>query len=469
MFKNFHKKYILLILAALILISFIILLSFFYYKTDNLVNYAPSNTLFYLHLDLNKFHQGGYLGDKWLKEYWPGKTMNSFLTSQSDLAIIGANFRRETISLLDEAGCFVFFENNSSQNPSLVFIFKTKPRVVDFPLVMLGNDSKTFYYKKLTPRIWAIASQSEILNNIKLNSSGFKKQIKDFSFSPELVWGRGYLNLREFADSPLFKADILGLNSETIDKIKNFKGVFLKINFIPYQNSLVLDFGNSLKPFLNSDDQEFSWEQGKKFIISSLQDDFKTNALLWGGWDLFSSDIQKFSPSLISLNQIKQESVLPDKLSFTVISSNIKAMDSLEEKIKENLALKNPVEKKVILPDKTSFIELVADPNIFHFNEKQINNLKLSYFSDDKIEIALAQDNKYAFISNNISSLEKILINYQTPSQINNDLNISNYFSSDILRKNFSPVLYWKIKQFGIDDMVIINQNQKIKGCLRLF
>jgi len=458
-----------LALAVLILASFIISIYFFYYKTDNLINYAPSNTLFYLHLDLNKFHQGGYLGDKWLKEHWPEKTMNSFLTSQSDLAIIGANFRQETISLLDEVGCFVFFDNNSSQNPSLVFIFKTKPRVAGFPLIMSGAGSEIFHYKKLAPHIWAIATRSEILNDIQLNSSGLKNQVADFSFSSDLVWGRGYFNLKEFVDSPLFKKDVLGLNLETIGKIKDFKGAFLKINFIPYQNSLALDFGGSSKYFLNSDNQEFSWEQGKKFIAPFFQDDFKTIAILWGGLDLFSPDIQNFYPSLVSLNQIKQESASSDKLSLTVISPNIKALDDLEGKIKENLAFKNPIERKVILPDKTSFIELVADPSIFDFNEKSVNNLKLFYFLDNKTEIALAQDDKYAFISNNIPSLEKILINYQSNSQINDNLNISNYFSPDILKKFFSPVLYWKIKQFGVEDMVIINQGLKIKGCLRLF
>jgi len=471
MFKNFHKKYLFLALAILILVSFIISIYFFYYKTDNLINYVPSNTLFYLHLDLNKFHQGGYLGNKWLKEYWPEKTMNYFLTSQSDLAIIGANFRQEDISLFNEVGCFVFFENNYSQSPSLVFIFKTKAQGADFPLIVSNAGSETFHYKKLNHNIWAIASRLEVLNNIQLNPSGFKKQVRDFSFSPELVWGKGYFNLKEFIDSPLFRADILGLNSETISKIKDFKGTFLKIDFIPYQNSLVLSFdlGDSLKYFLNSDNQGFGWEQGKNFIAPFFQDDFKTIAILWGGLDLFSPDIKNFSPSLISLNQIKQESTSSDKLSLTVVSPNIKALDNLEEKIKENLAFKNPIERKVILPDKTSFIELVADPSIFDFNEKSVNNLKLSYFLDNKTEIALAQDDKYAFISNNIPSLEKILINYQSDSQINNNLNISNYYFPDILKKNFSPVLYWRIKQFGVEDVVIINQNSKIKGCLRLF
>ncbi|MDD5625623.1 MAG: hypothetical protein PHG83_00465 [Patescibacteria group bacterium] len=471
MFKNFHKKYLFLTLAVLILVIFIVLISFFYYKPDNLINYAPSNTLFYLHFDLNKFHQGGYLGNKWLKEHWPEKTMNSFLTSQSDLAIVGANFRQADISLFREAGCFVFFENNYSQNPSLVFIFKTRARGADFPLIVSNAGSETFHYKRLTSDIWAIASRPEILDSIQLNSGGFRKQVKDFHFSSELAWGKGYFNLKEFINSPLFKADILGLNPEIVDKIKNFKSVFLKINFIPYQNSLVLDidFDNSLKPFLNSNNQGFGWEQGKSFIISSLQDDFRTTALLWGGSDLFFPDIKNFSPSLISLNQIKQESTSIDELNMTIISSNLKTMDNLEEKIKENWAFKNPVEKKVILPDKTSFIELVADPSIFNFDEKFINNLKLSYFSDNETEIALAQNDQYAFISNSIPSLEKILINYQPTSQINNNLNISNYFSPDILRKNFSPVLYWRIKQFGVEDMVIINQNQKIKGCLRLF
>jgi len=153
-----------------------------------------------------------------------------------------------------------------------------------------------------------------------------------------------------------------------------------------------------------------------------------------------------FDYSLFSVQQ-NDFSVLRNIFDFVSIFPRQESLDELKNKIKIYLALQKPKERKVILPDNSSFIELVADPQDFIFKREGI----IDYWQeslDQGTEIALFQDQKRTFFSNNHVLLKKIV--------------------SIEREKNPIPVLYWEIDSFWLQRLVLEEKDQKIEGFLEL-
>ncbi len=461
------KKYLFLILAIIVLVSFI-LLTYFYWAPDTLISFVPADNLFYLHLNLNKFCHAGHSGFKWLNNHWPQEVFDNFAKSNSDLAIIGANFPKELIPLLDEVGLIGLTVDNSSEI-NLIFILKAKKSVAELPLVLAGPEEEQFFSQKIGPHIWALASSSEILKSIQQRTleSGNKNKFLFIPSGKVWAWGRVYINLEQlngFLQSEDWRSKEPGQYREILSELnEKVKNKFVKLNISPWRQNLIFDL-DSFVPidWRLASQTSLSLTQGLKFITP------ETAAVFWNlDLGIFSSQIilETAYPNLVLLAKPIDENTA---LNFVFIFAKSESLDNMEDRIKTNLAVQKPIEEKVSLPDSSSFVELLVNPAAFVFEKKEINGTEIRFLIDPEkdIEIALSQNEKNTFVSNRLTWIEETLRNYQLSDGSVNVGKIDQSFLRECLGKNFSSALYWRIKKSGLNDLAAIVKGNRIRGCL---
>jgi len=140
-------------------------------------------------------------------------------------------------------------------------------------------------------------------------------------------------------------------------------------------------------------------------------------------------------------------SILGNTFDFVFIFPRQESVDELKNRIKVYLASQRPKEREVVLPDNSSFIELVVDPQDFVFKKEGMVDYWQNSF-DQNFEIALFQDQKYTFFSNNHILLKKIISIEQEEDLIS--------------------ALYWEIDNPWLQRLVLKEKDQKVKGFLEL-
>ncbi len=136
-------------------------------------------------------------------------------------------------------------------------------------------------------------------------------------------------------------------------------------------------------------------------------------------------------------------SILRNVFDFVFIFPRQESFDELKNRIKIYLASQKPKERKVILPDNSFFIELVVDPQDFIFKKEGIIDYWQGFLGQN-FEIALFQDQKRTFFSNNHILLKKIISIEQNEDSVS--------------------ALYWEIDNSWLQRLVIRETEQKIKG-----
>lgn len=192
-----------------------------------------------------------------------------------------------------------------------------------------------------------------------------------------------------------------------------------------------------------------------------------------------TSNYSKIQQLRISTN--KDEFDNNETLNFILITKE--NAESLKDKISNKLAIQRPVERQVVLPDGTSFIETVIDPSIFNFGsiedsqnivprkiktERYDKNIEILYLTEtgnplslpiDKNDayqsIIIWSEGNYSFISNDLV-LSKIIINNENSCFFN------------IKQKNFNKAIYFKLNDFGIEDILIIQTQDNMQGCMNM-
>lgn len=132
-------------------------------------------------------------------------------------------------------------------------------------------------------------------------------------------------------------------------------------------------------------------------------------------------------------------------------------IEDLKDNIKKMLAWQNPLEKTTKLPDNTEFTELIINPEIYNFKEKEKNKETIYYLPKNKElkieeEIFIWPKELNYFVSNDLVLLEK------TIKQFQNDF----YLNQDNLKKG----LVIEIKEKGLEKFYLTQQKQNIKAYL---
>lgn len=150
---------------------------------------------------------------------------------------------------------------------------------------------------------------------------------------------------------------------------------------------------------------------------------------------------------------------------FLIIYPTKENIFEIQARISSFLAKKYPQKKEVILPDKTTAYELIANPQIFQFE----NCLEEGYCLKTEIsplEIGLKKEGDYLLIANNLDFFKKTLENVYSQEQISLLNNIKTTAFDCLTKKEKSPTLLWfkKIKPLKY---ILANQSQNfIKGCI---
>ena len=391
-----------LLLYIPLFLFIIVLLSYFYLTADTLSGFLPEKTIFYLHLDLNKIFYQGYSGFEWLTKKYPETFFKKMTESDANLAMVGLNLTKEIMPALEEVGLAAV--TDASQKISLILILRSRDSINKFPLVLDVQD-KHFFSKELGSNIVAISPDKESLDNLitKKNNlfSSFSLAFKNEGFL------RGWLDLGKliaFSKTQEQTKTLANFFDTKFDK--SIQSGILKFNFVPSPNGLVLKINNQI------------FESAADFVYLNLV-------------------------SFIELNQ-------QVKANFVFEYPNAEPLDTLDKRIRMDLALKKPIKKEVKLPDNSSFTEILADPGAFNFGTEKINNTQLRQWQDESDEIAFGQNAQYTFISNSLTWLENIV---QEANQVND-------------RKT---IFYWRTEDYGIKQITIEQKDAKISGLIEIF
>ena len=432
-----------------------VLFTYFYWQPDSLISFVPEKSFFYLHLDLNRLRRAGYQGNQWVNSQWFSQMLKDFSQSDSDLALIGKGLQKENIPLLDEVALLglprtksILQVNNfnpgvdsepqtqdlaggllSKGDIDIILFLKTKKWA---DLSLLIKSLEQFFIKELDNHVWAISNNPF---SVKRKQSGdfltkdqsIKEKILS-SISDLSIWGQGYINFEQLVDF--------------LKQGKNVdwsKGGFARISIL------------SSPPDSLRDSKRADWQELQNLF-------FKL--------DLPRPQSVARTAILNSESKLGLQSIDWGRggLNFAFIFPQSRSLDLLENKIKVDISLQRPIEKQVFLPDGSSFTELIADPDIFNFESKKVKGVQLRHWQDnfslekggeEIFEILLWQDGKYTFVSNSLSLFERL---------IKNTGSCFSFFQDE----SFEKGIYLKVENFGIKDLVIIETNEGIEGCMDL-
>ncbi len=393
------NKIVALGLASLMLLVFF-LMTAFYFSSDNLIKYIPQDTFFYLHLD-----QAG------LKNNWLKQVLKEISPLDSNLNFIGKNLSAENIFLFDEVGLVNLLTNTPVTGIKGDFIlllrFKNKDQLADF----LAAKRFTGVSKKLDKYTLALGLEPAILDFTPNNLFGQPSFLGNINNLFKQAVGRGHINLssldRLMKDGPdnLLENELINFNIYLNQELKKLSFIF---DQPPTSKNQIFD------------------------LMENIQLTKTTSA------------------------------------NFVFIFPSSESLESLEKNIQAKLAWQKPTEKEIILPDGSTYLESIADPSVFNFNKKQIQGKELHYWresfsevedspeSDQRnLEIVIWQDNKYTFISNNISLFNKITAE-------------TNPCFASFQEQDFQKAVYFQINEFKIKDLILAEISNKINGCLNI-
>ncbi len=153
-----------------------------------------------------------------------------------------------------------------------------------------------------------------------------------------------------------------------------------------------------------------------------------------------------FNKEFFSLEEIKKKFVL----AYPIQDKNL---ETIKKNIKELVAWQNPVKQEKILPDQTVFNELIVDPNLFEFKEKQIESQNIFYLEEE-----------WGFGDN------LFLWTQKTNSFISNDLELTKKFiKEDLIFQRepcFKQALYFDLNQTGLRKMFLVQTEKETKTWL---
>lgn len=135
---------------------------------------------------------------------------------------------------------------------------------------------------------------------------------------------------------------------------------------------------------------------------------------------------------------------------FVLVFKTNELLEAFEKQIKARLALHMPVEKSVILPDGSTFIEQIVDVDVFDFQDMMVNKKKVRHWEDENKSIVLWKDKNYIFVSNSLDL----------------DQDIISMCFSNIKDEGFKQAIYVQLDAYGIENIIIGETDEKIKGCL---
>ena len=396
------------------IILVIIALSFyFFWQPDNLIEFVPKNSFFYLHLDLNQARRTGLLGNQWLNDLKIQQILTGLPENDSRLALIKNTFKRENIGFIDEIALVLFpqeriYENDKGLLLKMEIILLLKLKRWSNPSLLIKS-LKGFHVQELTTHVWAVSSQP-FLNDFQssdyfLLQSLLKKKDPLFSKLASSVWASGYVNFKSLRKEIKERNEISQLENELAG----------------------ISFYSVLSP------------ENLFFSINLSNQDYREN--------LFSFD------DFILDNNSNQ--------GFVFVLTQIKSIDFLLQKIKQALAIQKPIKKQVLLPDQTKFTELIIDLNKFNFKTEEFNQTLVHYWPTDFFEnqeqlgFIVWQDQGQSFIANKISLFEEII---NTPNKL-----FSGFQIQEIERG-----IFFQGNKLPLKNLLIIQTEQEIKGRLTL-
>jgi len=480
-----HKQLIIFLAKIFGVILLIIAVALFFYyqyyfKKDNLLKYVPKNAVYYSTFRLNNQ----------IKEEPPIK--NFLINLDSDLNklnfdnlnyLVGYNL---SLALLPN-----FSHDNLNFDYLIVADLNDEQPVDSFLNIINKYNLKHHLFKNqvLEKNILIVSNSQEIIEKVKkvaslqepslaqranvlINLNKFKINYSGKIFlDPEYL----YNNLNKINDLKL-KLFLLSLKNDNLDQI--YLGMKTKENKIIIESPNFTLLNNNGQQLMNKLPKDtvlsYSFNNGQAEFNDILELIKETDIVTFNSIQENLANWQKlykfdWNQDILALFSQQTQLIIQPENKF-IIASNLTNLNDQEEKIskleniiKEYLANLHPIEKEKTLPDYTKITQIVKDPSLIIFNNKEIQGKKYKYASYQNSEIA------YIFLDNNIiltnssENLENLLVesNLSAFTEISPcfESNSNLYIKSNIL-PNFSQYF---------TDLVIIDrlvESNKIWLCL---
>ena len=176
----------------------------------------------------------------------------------------------------------------------------------------------------------------------------------------------------------------------------------------------------------------------------------------------------------IGINYQKNPDILNEKVEFLGVVNELssldylfvfqpkdqgKLIDFLSSEIKYSFAKTGPVEKSVQLIDGTKEIELIADPSLYVFETKELDNKEnyLMLKNDDKQAILYSSGGKVIY-----SNSENLFLSLNKIKDINLSVNCRNVWPDTLISKNF-------LLQYNMDfinNIFVFEDEKEVTGCV---
>jgi len=290
------RKLILIIISSFFVLGAIF---FFTFSPNSLKDFVPKDADFYFHLNLNEMSKEGQKTKRWLEKFWPQEAINYLAKREDNLSLLGLNLNQELLPLVSEIGLVV-----KNDDFALIIFLKKK---TEFHPFILKKGEHLFFYKKFSPRVFAVSSS--------LNFFEAQKEKQYFAFSAEIkengliFKGKNKDFLGEFGFSKLiemsgsFKKEFILVlpGEEPVEKV-----VFQIKEFLAWREPIVkksyLPFGEEFEEIV-VDPELFKFEEKKleNFALYNLET--KRISLAKIGSNLFFSNSSSFlEENIVLLN-----------------------------------------------------------------------------------------------------------------------------------------------------------------------
>jgi len=452
-----NLKKIVLIASGSILILLIIFLGLnFYFSRDTVIKMVPSDFLFYGHLNLNSLTWSGRENQQWLSRFSIDQYSQD-LDNQQIFHFFREVIQPERLSQIKELGIIVFYQSENGQLETAVIGRTRKPIQISqfFP------DKESI--RLLGPKTFIFTSQPNLSNKFFLRNN--LKQNPQYFFSFNFF--DGFINLNKMIE--IFKSNQISkfVWEPFLAEQKDLPD-FLRIKIRAKEENLFFKIGPPST-------QRISIIKDKKMVDPSASSESTLGYV--EGVDDFS-ELFKFIPPDTNLffrnfnlsdelffrfflpakfNLAKPNAFIFQPPAYLLIYPGNQSIEEVENQIREKIALYFPQEVKRVLPDQTEVVELVADPSLINFNQEEINRFLVRYWQKEDFEVDLASNEKFIFLSNNLSLLKKSLNSGQT--------NIARFLGEECFIQG-EETMFWQPFDQGF--WLVVNQisDLNFQGCL---